>query len=292
VAIVLLTLAVVAANRAAARRAAGAATATGTATHAAAGAGAATASSGATAAAASASPSQPGGAATATASPSQPLDGRVIVLDPGHGSHSGASSSAGQWEDDNVFAIAQDAAPLLMALGATVHLTRTTSAILGSADDTDLSTRVSEAAAWHADVFVSIHQNWSTASSSQGVETFYATPQSQTLASDLEQAMVAGTGLQSDGLGHRVFWVVSCNPMPAVLIEGGFLSNPAEADEISSPAFQQKEAQAITAGLQTYFANSADPTGAQALPQRLQTMCAMSPSQAAGWVREQYRHRH
>lgn len=240
---------------------------------------------------AGATKSAPSVRATATATPAPPLQGRVIVLDPGHGSHSGAESAAGNWEDDNVLAIAQDAVPMLEALGAEVRLTRSTPAILGSADNTDLTARVADAIAWHADVFISLHQNWSPAASAQGVQTFYATPQSQALATDLQQAVVAGTGLASLGLGHRVYWVVACNPMPAVLIEGGFLSNPAEAAEISAPAFQMKEAQAITAGLATYFANAANPVGAQALPQRLQTMCAMNPVQAKGWVTEQYQRR-
>ena len=232
------------------------------------------------------------GVATATATAALPLQGRVVVLDPGHGSHSGAESAAGNWEDDNVLAIAQDAVPLLRALGADVRLTRTTAGILGSADDSDLTRRVADAIAWHADVFVSLHQNWSSSAAANGVETFYATPQSRVLAQDLQQAVVAGTGLRSDGLGHRVFWVVACNPMPAVLIEAGFLSNPAEAAAISAPAFQAKEAKAIANGLVTYFTNPANPVGAQALPQRLQTMCAMSPAQAKGWVTEQYQRRH
>jgi N-acetylmuramoyl-L-alanine amidase len=229
--------------------------------------------------------------ATKAASVSLPLQGRVVVLDPGHGSHSGASSAAGQWEDDNVLAVARDAVPLLQALGADVRLTRSTPAILGSADDTDLTARVADAVAWHADVFVSLHENWSTSTAARGVETFSATPQSQALARDLQAALVAGTGLADQGLGHRVFWVIACNPMPAVLIEAGYLSNPDEAAEISSPAFQLKEARAIAQGLATYFRDAADPVGAEPLPPRLQAMCAMDPVQAKGWITEQYRRR-
>ncbi len=109
---------------------------------------------------AGATKSAPSVRATATATPAPPLQGRVIVLDPGHGSHSGAESAAGNWEDDNVLAIAQDAVPMLEALGAEVRLTRSTPAILGSADNTDLTARVADAIAWHADVFISLHQNW------------------------------------------------------------------------------------------------------------------------------------
>ncbi len=151
---------------------------------------------------------------------------------------------------------------------------------------------MADAIAWHADVFVSLHQNWSTSTAAAGVETFCATPQSQALAKDLEQAVVAGTGLQRDGLAHRVFWVVACNPMPAVLMEGGFLSNPAEAAEISSSGSQAREAQAIAHGPVAHFANPGNPVGAQALPQRLRTMCATNPEQVRGWVSERYRRRH
>jgi len=218
-----------------------------------------------------------------------PLAGRVIVLDPGHGSHTGEHSAAGNWEDDNVFAIAQDAAPLLTALGASVHLTRTTPEILGDLATTDLSTRVAEATAWHADVFVSIHQNYvNGAPDITGVETFWSNADSQALATDLQAALVADTGLLDRHTDSAPYWVIACNPMPAALIEGGFLSNADEAGEISAPGFQEREAQAITSGLEKYLSTPGAVVGAQPLTGQNKYMCAtMDPAQANAWLRQQ-----
>jgi N-acetylmuramoyl-L-alanine amidase len=216
------------------------------------------------------------------------IAGRTIVLDPGHGDHSGAHSASGAWEDDDVLAIAQRAATLLRAQGATVRLTRAGPHLLGPVDSGDLTARVAEAVAWQADVFVSLHQNRSTETAQRGVQTFYATADSRALAAAVQRGVAAATGLKNLGLAHRLFWVVSCNPMPAVLVEGGFLSNPAEAALISSPAFFDAEARGLTAGLEGYFAEPGAVVGAHPLPARLATLCAMDPVQARTWITEHY----
>ena len=40
--------------------------------------------------------------------------------------------------------------------------------------------------------------------------------------------------------------------MPAVLIEGGFMSNPAEGKKIGDPAYRHQMAQAIVDGVMAY----------------------------------------
>ena len=224
--------------------------------------------------------------ASAPAQPVGPLAGKIIVLDPGHGNHTGEHSAAGNWEDDNVLAIARDTAPLLRAMGATVHLTRTGPNLLGSRNNGDLTARVAKATAWHADVFVSIHQNYvNGAPDVTGVETFWDNPNSRELAQDLQSALVAGTGMVNRGTRAWPYWVVACNPMPAVLIEGGFLSNVAQAARISTPAFYAQEAHAIASGLRTYLSTPGVPLGAVPLVGRNKYVCStMNPVQANVWL--------
>jgi N-acetylmuramoyl-L-alanine amidase len=233
----------------------------------------------------------PAASAAATATATAPPRSDLVVLDPGHGSHTGAESPFGVWEDDNVLAIAQQAARLLAARGVPVRLTRTGPAILAPGD-ADLTTRVAEATAWGAALFISIHQNWSTDPAAHGLETFYATPDSAALARAVQRALVAATGLADLGLGHRVFWVVACNPMPAVLVEGGFLSQPDEAPLISGQAFQEREAAALADAVSGYLADASAPRGARPLPARLQAMCALGPSAAKTWVQETWAAQH
>jgi N-acetylmuramoyl-L-alanine amidase len=48
------------------------------------------------------------------------------------------------------------------------------------------------------------------------------------------------------------FAVLRTATMPAVLIECGFMSDPAEAKQIFAPAFRTRTAQAIVEGLLAY----------------------------------------
>lgn len=196
---------------------------------------------------------------TATAlARTQPLSGRVIALDPGHGlnpdggGYTGAHGVNGAWEDVNVLDVARRLATLLRTQGATVILTR------GAYDPgpppvQGLIRRVASAERSHADVFVSIHQNDSSSPRAHGVSTYYDHTDSRALAQDVQQAMVAGTGLADIGTLRAGFYVLRNTTMPAILVEGGFLSNPTEARRISTAAFHRTEAQAIDQGLLAYF---------------------------------------
>lgn len=226
--------------------------------------------------------------AQAAAGPSPvpaPLSGRRIMLDPGHGAHTGAVSADGHWEDDNVLDIAQRTAALLRADGATVALTRMGPNLLGRQDAGDLQVRVADAVAWHADVLVSLHENWSTDSSLRGVETFWETPSSAPLARTVQHGLVTGTDLEDQGVAQRDFWVVSCVPMPAVLVEVGYLSNVEEAALISGPAFHAREAQALRGALDDDLTQPGVLRGIQpAPPTGVQQMCALDPISAKGWL--------
>jgi N-acetylmuramoyl-L-alanine amidase len=73
---------------------------------------------------------------------------------------------------------------------------------------------------------------------------------------------VAGTVFASMGqLGrthkrhveHANFMVLKSPDVPSILVETGFISNPAEEKRLRSPAWQKKMAAAITRGIQDYF---------------------------------------
>jgi N-acetylmuramoyl-L-alanine amidase len=198
-------------------------------------------------------PAQPPLAAATTT----PLAGRTVVVDPGHGLYRGRYTGDrgvnGVYEDQNVLAIATDLAALLRADGARVVLTR------GPQDPgppplLGLIARVRTAARAHPDALISIHQDASSDPSVHGVWTYYWRRDSLPLAEDVEQAMVADTGLASRGIRRAPFYVILHGDWPAVLVEGGFLSNPAEARRISTPAFHAQEAAALRQALVRFLA--------------------------------------
>jgi N-acetylmuramoyl-L-alanine amidase len=70
------------------------------------------------------------------------------------------------------------------------------------------------------------------------------------LAEHLQNALLHATGLEDRGVSRaRFIGVLRGQNRPAVLIEGGFLSNPREAKRIEDPAFRQKLAEAVANAL-------------------------------------------
>ena len=55
------------------------------------------------------------------------------------------------------------------------------------------------------------------------------------------------------------FAVLKSPDMPSILVETGFISNPGEAQKLNNPAYQRQMAQAIFAGLASYFAANPPP---------------------------------
>jgi N-acetylmuramoyl-L-alanine amidase len=74
--------------------------------------------------------------------------------------------------------------------------------------------------------------------------------ENQALAARLHGALFHAAGEQDRGLRHaRFLGVLRGQKRPAVLLEGGYLSNPAEAQRIEDPGFRQKLAEALAAAL-------------------------------------------
>lgn len=110
------------------------------------------------------------------------LNGRTIVLDPGHGGDEPGTAANGVVERDSNLDLAQRVSTILEARGARVVLTRHSAARPrdvppeangATATFIDLQSRVSIANSARADVFVSIHSNSNTDSSVRGADVWY-----------------------------------------------------------------------------------------------------------------------
>ena len=198
---------------------------------------------------------------------------RVIVIDPGHGGINGGTVNLFDRRAEKEFTLdwAKRLAPLLASNGWTVFLTRTNDL------DVSLSNRVAFAEAHRADLFVSLHFNSAAPDKKQsGLETYCLTPQGMPstltrgnpdflpqwfpnnnydaenlqLAIRLHAAVLRASGEEDRGVRRaRFMGVLHGHHHPAVLIEGGFLSNHSEADKIESGEFRQRLAEAIAATL-------------------------------------------
>lgn len=198
----------------------------------------------------------------------------VLVLDPGHGGvDSGTRSvTTGRVEKEFTLDWAYRLRNILLENGWKVYLTRDV--------DTDLalSNRVAIAEELRADLFISLHFNSSASGQEQsGLETYCLTPvglpsnltrgyedainqtfpnnaydtENLLLATRLHRALLTGMeGLRDRGVRRaRFLGVLRSQQRPAVLIEAGYLSNPAEARQVADPEYRQQLAEAVARGL-------------------------------------------
>lgn len=195
--------------------------------------------------------------------------GHVIVIDPGHGgAQRGTKSVVGhKFEKDFTLDWALRLQTLLASNGWTVYLTRTNDV------DIPLHDRVSVADRVKADLFLSLHFNaGGTAGAESGVETYCMTPFAMpsnltrdyvddpfynwpnngfdrdnfTWAMRLHRSLMSALATPDRGVRRARFMaVLRTQRRPAVLIEGGYLSNRHEATLINTPEYRQKLAQGV-----------------------------------------------
>ena len=104
--------------------------------------------------------------------------------------------------------------------------------ILGTSNAESLRIRVEEANAWGADWFVSLHTNASTVEGATGSEAFVYSTSSPAfgLAQEMLAQLTRATGLRDRGVSARPgLYILRRTQMPAVLVEMGFITNPADA---------------------------------------------------------------
>ena len=192
---------------------------------------------------------------------------KVVYLDAGHGGYDPGASYFGISEKSLTLAIQSRVKAKLEAEGYQVVTTRTSDTYV------DLTDRSHAANASESDIFVSIHINASGSSAAQGIETYYYQPyaeypsrinatyhanptrlsMSDTLANAIQSSLINATGAQNQGVKRQTFAVLRETTAPAVLLELGFLSNPQEAARLNTSAYQETLANAIVAGIKSYY---------------------------------------
>ncbi|MDN5035269.1 N-acetylmuramoyl-L-alanine amidase [Streptococcus sp. SS4] len=192
---------------------------------------------------------------------------KVVYLDAGHGGYDPGASYFGISEKSLTLAIQSRVKAKLESEGYQVVTTRTSDTYV------DLTDRSRAANASESDIFVSIHINASGSSAAQGIETYYYQPyaeypsrinatyhanptrlsMSDTLANAIQSSLINATGAQNQGVKHQTFAVLRETTAPAVLLELGFLSNPQEAARLNTSAYQETLANAIVAGIKSYY---------------------------------------
>jgi len=215
-----------------------------------------------------------------------------IVLDAGHGGWDlGTVGRQGLLEKDLVLDVTERLGKLLqMRLGSDVMFTRDRDSYLSLDQRADLANQA------QADLFVSIHANYSSSAAARGVETYYTnlfaapgskevekhddgtlaklTPvslsagglhekieESRKLAASVQRSLYATLAASSPDIRNRgikdsSFVVLTGTTMPSILTEISFVSSPADEHNLQSATYRQQIAEALYQGIARYHQSS------------------------------------
>ncbi len=210
------------------------------------------------------------------------------MLDAGHGGWDlGTVGRQGLLEKDLVLDVTQRLGKLLQArLGSEVMFTRQGDEYLPLDQRADFANRA------QADLFISVHANYSNTATARGVETYYTnsftapgskevekhsdgtfvqpTPislsvgglhekiaESRHLAASIQRSLYAALASKSPdirdrGIKDASFVVLTGTTMPAILTEISFVSSPADEHNLQSEAYRQQIAEALYKGVARY----------------------------------------
>ena len=197
---------------------------------------------------------------------------RTVVLDPGHGGSDRGTSGVTGREKVLTLDLTKRVQRLLEAAGLKVIPTRTTD------ENVSLDERVALTERKHADLFVSLHFN--SGGNAQGIETYCVPPagavstanpfrrffgggddkcaanefdeKNTWLAHCVQRSLLRSSGANDRGVRRARFVVIRDASCPAILIESGFLSNPAEEQRLLATDYRDKLAKGIADGILDY----------------------------------------
>lgn len=201
---------------------------------------------------------------------------RTVVIDPGHGGHDAGAVSAIAKEKDLNLAVARKLRRLLERQGYRVVMTRDGDYFLTLQQRVAIANRIPDS------IFVSIHHNAGRRAAS-GIETFTLAPQGTTspfarsrryddlagnnqdseniaLATAVHSRAIRLSGAIDRGIQRARFSVLCTIRRPAILFEGGFVSNPAECRKMATGTYQDMLARSISEGIKAYDNTVCRPT--------------------------------
>lgn len=200
---------------------------------------------------------------------------KTICLDAGHGGKdTGQIDSKGglrKFEKTYTLFLTEEVSKLLQQKNFKVVYSRNRDSKVELSERADIANRAK------ADLFVSLHFNSAAETGVSGLETFCMSPagvessnagggrssignyagnasntENMVLAYQIQKSILSSMRMEDRGVKRARFEVLREAKMPAILIEGGFMSNPAEARKIYDPAWRKRMAQSIVDGILNY----------------------------------------
>jgi N-acetylmuramoyl-L-alanine amidase len=211
-----------------------------------------------------------------------------VVIDAGHGGWDlGTVGREGLLEKNLVLDVAQTLGILLTnRLGCEVIFTRKDDIYVALEQRAEIANRA------QADLFISVHANYSSLTSARGVETYYSSffsppeareieyrenatatvmtqaklsgralkakvDESKKLAASVQQALhgtlaSGNTAIRNRGVREASFVVLTGTEMPSVLAEISFVSSPADEERLRNPSYREHIAEALYKGIEHF----------------------------------------
>jgi N-acetylmuramoyl-L-alanine amidase len=211
-----------------------------------------------------------------------------VVIDAGHGGWDlGTVGREGLLEKNLVLDVAQSLGILLTSrLGCEVIYTRKDDNYVALEQRAEIANRA------QADLFISVHANYSSLSTARGVETYYSSffsppeareieyrenatattvtqaklsgralkekvDESKKLAAAVQQALhgtlaSGNSAIRNRGVREASFVVLTGTEMPSILAEISFVSSPADEQRLRSATYREQIAEALYKGIEHF----------------------------------------
>ncbi|AUS97765.1 hypothetical protein CDQ84_07115 [Clostridium thermosuccinogenes] len=197
-----------------------------------------------------------------------PLAGKYIIIDPGHGGIDSGTSDASGFAEKNInLEISLKLKEVLESKDAIVDMTRDRDIALDDRNNLstsrhrrDLLARVEMFNSGKYDLFISIHVNRSSNPKAAGPITLYSTnlPSSALLASSIQEKL---NSLMNETYNTKIdrspvkadFFILKHSNIPGVLVETGFISNSKDKKLLQTFEYQEKLSKFICSGIAEYF---------------------------------------
>ncbi len=183
-------------------------------------------------------------------------NGRVIVLDAGHGGFDpGAIGAGGTHEDELNLAVTRYLKAEFENFGIQVIMTREDENAIAGDKDSDMAERRRIIEQSGSDIVISIHMNSFTEDpdvSGPLVLFMLDSAEGKRLAEAIQQSM--NEKLDANGTARaQSLYILQSGSQPCVLVECGYISNEEEERNLNQPDYQQRVAEAICKGTAEYF---------------------------------------
>ncbi|MFZ5650042.1 MAG: divergent polysaccharide deacetylase family protein [Bacillota bacterium] len=192
---------------------------------------------------------------------SLPLNGKTVILDPGHGGDDHGYCRKGvACEKSTAMSVTENIRSMLERNGATVYMTHGGGgggflSRLWTKNENSLDLRAKMAGEKKADIFLSIHCNASPLPHRAGVKVLFrgGFAAGKMLGEHINRELVKLPENGKNTASPGNYYILNRVEVPAVVVETCYLTHNSDKETIASGQYREKLARAISGGVINYF---------------------------------------